>query len=527
MKFKYVFIVFIIVIALLAVYFLYFNKSNNEEEIEIEKKDMSISEDAKLDLRFAVSNFDSINPLISNNKEILNIDKFIFEPLVTISPDYKIELVLASECSKISDTSYIIKIDNKKKWHNGDYFTANDISFTIDILKQGKSVYSYNVQSILNTEVIDSATIRINLLQPVSFFEYYLTFPILPSQYYLEEDFYNSNKLPLGTGMFKISEINDNNIILLRNDDWWNKENLPKVQKINIKKCNQIGEVYNSFKMKNIDIFTTYNINLENYIGTMGYYKQEIKARKYNYLSINNEDNILKYKEVRQAINYSIDRVNLVSTVFNNNVCISKYPLDFGCFLYNDEILNTEYSLDLARKVLNENGWEYKNGNWQKKEGYTTLKLNFKLTVNSNDIDKVKVAENIKNQLAQLGIKITINKVNETKYYEIIANKNYELLLTGIYNSYSPNVELYFAQGNLENYNNEEVLNLLGEIRNITDEKTLKEKYDRIETIYKDEMPFISLYREKIYVVKSQNLAGELKANNFYSYYGINDWYRF
>lgn len=527
MKFRYIFIIFIIGILGFTFYFLYINKNDNNQEIEEKQVSSMINEDIKTDLRFAISNFDNINPLITNNKEVLNIDKIIFEPLVCITDDYRINLVLASECSKISETSYVIKIDNNKKWHDGQSLTSNDISFTISKLKEGNCVYSYNVQNILNTEVIDSSTIRINLLEPVSFFEYYLTFPILQSQFYLDEDFYNTTKIPVGTGMFKIQEINENNIILLKNENYWNKEKEPKAQKLNIKLCKQIGEVYNSFKMKNIDIFTSYNTDLENYIGTMGYFKKDVKSRQYNYLALNNENNILKRKEVRQAINYSIDRINLISTVFNNSVYPSKYPLDFGCYLYNDEILNTNYNLDLARKVLAQNGWEYKNGNWQKKENYTTLRINLKLTVNSNDALKVKVAENIKNQLGQLGIKVTINKVNETKYYETIVNKNYEMILTGIYNSYSPNIELFFAQGNLENYNNEEIMQILSQIRNTTDEKLLKEKYNRIETIYNEDMPFISLYRNKFYVVKSQNLVGDLSSNSFYSYYGINNWYRF
>ena len=38
-----------------------------------------------------ISNYDTMNPLLSNNKEILNIDKLIFEPLVSITPDYNAE----------------------------------------------------------------------------------------------------------------------------------------------------------------------------------------------------------------------------------------------------------------------------------------------------------------------------------------------------------------------------------------------------------------------------------------------------
>ena len=171
-------------------------------------------------------------------------------------------------------------------------------------------------------------------------------------------------------------------------------------------------------------------------------------------------------------------------------------------------------------------GWEYKSSNWQKKEGYSTLKINLKLTVNEADESKLKVAENIKNQLGQVGIKVTIDKVLETKYNEILVNKNYEMILTGVYNSFNPSLEFYFGEDNLQNYTNNEVIKILKEIKNIQDESLLKEKYNKLEQIYNDEMPFVSLYRSKIYVVKSQNLVGEIKPNNYFSYYRINDWYR-
>lgn len=100
------------------------------------------------------------------------------------------------------------------------------------------------------------------------------------------------------------------------------------------------------------------------------------------------------------------------------------------------------------------------------------------------------------------------------------------MILTGVYNSFSPSLEFYFGQNNLQNYNNEEVQIILNDVKNIQDESLLKEKYNRLEQIYNEDMPFVSLYRNKLYVVKSQNLVGELESNNYFSYYRINDWYR-
>lgn len=118
--FKYIFIIFVIAIVIYSIYTIYFKDKEKTEDISEESENTQEAEEKK-DLRLGLSNFDNINPLISNNKEVLNIDKLVFEPLFSLSYDYKLQNCLATECSKISDTSYIIKIDTNKKWQDGSY----------------------------------------------------------------------------------------------------------------------------------------------------------------------------------------------------------------------------------------------------------------------------------------------------------------------------------------------------------------------------------------------------------------------
>lgn len=521
--FKYIFILFAIGIIIFAIYKIYFNKESEENKI-VETAEV---ETVKIkDLRLGISNFDTINPLFSKNKEVLNIDKLIFEPLLAIDQNYKIQLCLATECSKTTNTSYIIKIDNNKKWQDGSPLIAKDIQFTIDRLKEGKSIYSYNVEKVISVEILDADTVKINLSEEVPFFEYNLTFPILPNNYYLGEDFNISTKVPIGTGMFKIETIDSSNITLIKNEKWWNKENAnSKIETIYIKLYSEMGELYNSFKLGNVDIFTTANINLEQYIGTIGYAKTEFKARQFDYLAFNCENDILKDKQVRKAIANAIDRGNIISSVYNNQYSTTDFPLDYGNYLYNNTI-NIEYNLELAKRVLQENGWNYKNNRWQKTENYRTKRLNFTLTVNSSNANRIAVAENIKTQLEQIGIKVTIKKVSDTQYQNILRDKNYEMILTGVYNSYNPDISSFFAAGNLQNYNNDEINTILSEVKNIKEEELLKEKYKRITEIFFDEQPFIGICRNRITIVRGQNLAGEVMGNNYFSYYNLENWNR-
>ena len=352
-------IIFIlIVIGLIggAVYILYYNQ-NTEEWAEDEVEEVKEKADAISvvgNIKMGISDYDTMNPLLTNNREIINIDKLIFEPLVSITSDYHVEKCLAQSITKKSDTEYQIKIDTSIKWQDGSSFMAKDIQFTIDRLKELNSIYSPNVRYIESVETPDSETVNIKLTYNVPFFEYYLDFPILPSTYYLNEDFQNSNKIPIGTGMYKIASIDDDNVFLIRNDRWRKvKESTPKTESITIHKSNAMGEVFNSFKLGNIDVINTYISNYSDYVGTMGYNKKEYPGRDFTFICFNCDDEILNNKEVRKAINLAINRDNIVSSVFAGTKYASYGPLDYGSYLF-DKSQKTNPNQDEAKKYFDE-----------------------------------------------------------------------------------------------------------------------------------------------------------------------------
>lgn len=135
-----------------------------------------------------------MNPILSNNKNVQDISKLIFDPLITLTADYKTEPCLAVEWAKQSDNSYLIKLRENVRWSDGQRFTAEDVKFTIDRLKEVSSIYSYHVQYVTQLEIVDDYTIIIKLDREIPFFEYQLTFPILSKDYYEAEDFINTRK---------------------------------------------------------------------------------------------------------------------------------------------------------------------------------------------------------------------------------------------------------------------------------------------------------------------------------------------
>ena len=523
--FKYIFIIFAIGLIMYAGYIIYKNQQKNENE---NTQEVSNSEENIIkDIRLAVTNYDTINPLITNNKEILNIDTLIFDSLFTLNEKYELIPSIATECSKTGDNIYVIKIDNTIKWTDGSSVNADDVKFTIDTIKNGNSIYKYNVEYISNVEVIDNGTLKLTLSANVPFFQYYLIFQIMSSDYYAGEDFYTSTKIPIGTGRYQISNISTNNITLTYNKNWKNpnKEDI-KIENIRINIYSSMGEAYNSFKIGNIDFLNTSNQNFQDYIGTIGFNKTEYLGREFDFLALNCQDTILQDKAVRQAIGYAIDKDHIVTSVFNNQKAVAEYPLDYGNYLYKANESSSGYNPDQAKNILEQNGWTYRNNRWRKNIDGRTRYLNLEISVKESDQSRVQVAELIEEQLENIGISITVNKVSDNKYSSYIQNKDYQMLLTGVYTSYSPDLMYYFSQGNISNYSSDEMNELMQNASILSDENQLLDAFQKIYNKYKDDMPFVGLYRNKNISISSQSLIGTIMPTNYTTFYGLETWYR-
>ena len=251
-----------------------------------------------------------------------------------------------------------------------------------------------------------------------------------------------------------------------------------------------------------------------------------MKGRDHTFLALNTQNELLARQEIRRAISYSIDKENIVTNIFNNQAYTSNFPLDYGNWLCQEEASSSGYNTEQVKTVLQEGGWTYRSNSWQKTENRRTQRIELNLLVKASDSAKVYVAENIKTQVEAQGIRINIVQANDEEYANRINNKNYDIALCTLTLSTSPDMTTFFGEGNLANYTNEEVTNIMNEVKNTTDENVLKEKYSRLIEIYKSEVPYISLYNNKYVVAYNSGLAGEKKPNWFSSFYGIETWYK-
>ena len=149
--FKYIFVLAFIVL-LIITYIVFYDEENDTNTVQDQTSTVST---LITDLRLGISEFDTLNPLVTNNKNVKEISRLIFDSLVTVSSNYGLEYGLATEIAKSDNWNYIITLREGVKWQDGTDFTAQDVKFTVDTIKNSfsssriwrKSISCYRIRN--------------------------------------------------------------------------------------------------------------------------------------------------------------------------------------------------------------------------------------------------------------------------------------------------------------------------------------------------------------------------------------------
>lgn len=456
--FKNIFIVTIILLILAGIYIIYIKRGPAKNNLETQGKETNVIKEFSI----GVTDFDTINPILSKNLEIQYLNKLIYEPLVNITRDFNVEPSIAEEWSKIDDVTYIIKLDEGKTWENGRRVQVEDVENTIEVIKKENTIYKENVQKIGQIEKIDETTMKIYLTEPVNFFEYFLCFPIIDINTY-------NTEIPMGTGKYKYTNITENQITIESSDN-----------KIIVKLFKNSTELYNNFTRENVDIIITKNPNYENYIGNIGFEETIIPGRTFYYILLENISDV----NMRKWLDMATNKEKLIYNLYNKKYIPANTPLAYGSYL----------------NLSNEKQQE------KDQELFTQKKMN--LTISVKNEDKI-IAEKMQEQLKEYEINLRIQTYQNSKA---------DLILKKQTTTITPDVSQYFSE--------EKMKKQIKQANEIENKQILKQKYQQILNEYKEQMPFISLFFDSYIILHNNKLKGDFSGNWYNIFYNVDGWYK-
>ncbi|MDC7223766.1 MAG: ABC transporter substrate-binding protein, partial [Spirochaetales bacterium] len=337
----------------------------------------------------------------------------VYDTLVEFVPgETAIQPALAESWSFSEDgLTATFKLREGVKFHDGTDFNADAVVYSFerqfkeDHPDHDKGPWKYwgymDMDSIVDAVIaVDDYTVDFKLKKKEAPFIANLAMdfaaivsPTAAAKY--GEDFTNN---PVGTGPFKfVSWVKDDSIVFEKNADYWGGE--VYLDRLILKVIPDATARWLALQKGEVDVIDFPSPeDLDEMKATEGITVQQQEGLNVGYLALNNEkapyDNVL----VRQAMNYAIDRDEIVAAVYGEAGKPAKNPLPPTMWSYNDDIEAYPYDPAKAQELLAEAGYP---------DGFETEIWAMPVARPYNPNGK-KVAEVMQAQLAKVGITVEI-----------------------------------------------------------------------------------------------------------------------
>ncbi len=491
-----------------------------------------------------------INPALAQTQTDKDLTRLVYAGLFKYDNSGNIVPDLAESDLQISpdQKQYTVKLRQNLKWHDGQNLTADDVIFTIQLLKNPdyKSPYRKLWQNI-SVEKIDDLTIRFSNTDISSPFVTNLTTGVLPAHTWTQvspDNFYiaKANLEPVGSGPFYIKEINKsvNGVIRSINLESYSNYHFgkPYIDQVDLKFYPNYEELLTGLHTKEVDSigFIPFDKKIFVDLNKSSLKILKIPVFQYQALFFNNgkSPKVLADKGVRQALAISLNRDEFISEVYSGLAIPAYTPILPGQVGYDptNESLN-KFDIANAESILDRNGWTKDNNTGLRSKAGQPLKF----TITTNDfVLNVKSAENLQKQWKKIGADIAVNVVPTADFEKNnLRPRNFEALLFAESTGHDPDPFVFWHSSqalnpgfNLSQFNNTQADRLITDARNTFDKNLRSAKYASFENIFSAELPALILDQSVFVYEMRQHVQGmSLKslANPEDRFHDISGWY--
>jgi len=466
-----------------------------------------------------VGSLQRLNPLLDfANSVDRDVDRLIFSRLITFDERGNPSADLATSWGVSFDgTVYNFELKTDAKWHDGQPVTADDVLFTVDLLRNGGNFVPADLQEFwagIEVVKVSQNSVQFKLPEPFAPFLDYLSFGILPSHLLAGQKIdqikdAEFNVKPVGSGPYSFDRmIVENNqvtgLVLNANVDYYGK--VPFIEQLIFRYYPDSAaalQAYQSGQVQGISHISTDVLpaalaepNLAIYSGRM----PQLAVILFNLK--NNEVSFFQDVNLRRALYMSINRQYIADRVFGGQAILADGPIFPGTWAYYDSIPHVELDVERAKTLLDEAGFPVNPDNTTERVSKDSIALKFTLLYPDTPQHK-RVAELIQQDWAALGVGVTLEAVPyDVLVSERLANRDYQAALVDLNLARYPDPDPYpfwdsiQATGgqNYSQWDNKIASEYLEEARTTRDVTERARLYRNFQVIFTDELPSLPLY---------------------------------
>lgn len=460
-------------------------------------------------------------PILASDSASGQICGLIFNGLIKYDKDLNVVGDLAQSW-QIQDEGLVIVFKLRKdiRWHDGVAFTAKDVEFTYQRLIDPKvrTPYSGDFEKVKLFQLIDDYTIRVTYKELFSPALSSWTMNIMP-RHILEGQDLNTTSFsrnPIGTGPYKFAQWKTQEVIVLdSNADYF--EGRPYIDRYIFRIIPDAATMFLELQSRGIDYMGLSSLQYVRQTNTDFFRKfyQKFRYQGFNfaYLGFNLNDPKFQDKRIRQAINYAVDKREIIQGVLLGVGTECTGPFAPRSWAYNQDVRPVEYNPEKALKLLNAAGWTMnKNGYLQKGNDI----FEFSIMTNQGNEERKRAAVIIQKRLRSIGMKVKIKIVEWSAFLnEFINKKKFETVLLGWSLSLDPDIyDIWHSsktkegEFNFVSFKNKDVDELLAAGRREFNQAKRKKIYNKIHKIIYDEQPYLFLYTADSLPILSSRFKG-------------------
>lgn len=464
---------------------------------------------------------DSFNPLTNEKQSVRDALSLCYEPLFRLNNEMMPEGVLAKSC-KISDDgmSAIISLKESVKWHDEKLFTAGDVVYTINKIKEADfSVYSSLVAPIETAEAIDASAVRLTFNRPYARIAYSLYFPIVPSHAKALE-----SKIT-GTGPYMMEDYVTQSVLNLTSFDLWHLGEV-KCKKAEVYVIRDKTTAETALNTGVINAVTGESIDLSNYALKSGERSARCPSSSYEFMAFNNNAGIFSSRQMRTAVSMAIDRGSILNEVYGGFASAANPPLHPEASAAPPSAAFSEYNKEAALETFFYEGYSV-NGETGRLTNEKGEGISFSILVNEDNSSRISCAQLMATQLGQLGIDVSVQIEKFDEYLKLIEKRSFDAYIGGTRLSNIYDYEFLFSpEGSLNNYgySSEEMQAALLEIATAPTDDSLQNAVKNFEEVFMREQPISGIAYLSDMLIAADSVRGSLLPCPGFPYAGISGW---
>ena len=337
---------------------------------------------------------DTLHPYAYSSSPQYGIWNHMTEPLVEVDYAKKIYYGVLAESWEFQGKKWIFKLRKNVRFHDGSLFTAKDVIYSINRIKNDKqSLQKENFRDLTEMQALDDHTIAFITEAPNAVFLDRLQNRYILGKTGMEAQGGDSGEQkPVGTGPYRfVSWQRVGHLVLTRHDQYWgNKAAIKEIVLRRVKEdAGRVagllagqGDVINNVPVEELSRF-------ENHPRVRA---EKVEGVRMYFLAMNVTHKPFDNKFVRQTINYAVDPSIIIKHIYEGNGYIMNGPLGSNVIGFDPKIKRYPYDPKKAKELLDKAGFP---------QG-----LEIKLYFSPDRYPKAReVCQVIADQLAKVGIK--------------------------------------------------------------------------------------------------------------------------